>query len=431
MGCGEELMLYFPIDQFLNCSDFNLTLSDKNTLNSGWSEVQQRWNSNMSHYFGNPAGFFPGNPEDPEDGKNWCAWPNPQFLEKSEGAICERYTYYESGNPIPRNHNPLGHLKLKAFNYRPQPFKATEKTQNYAKGIEQAVNDHRYWQKCAAQKAGGGGKWFINMGLDYWFTHDFLYDKATPAGSGEAGKSPIPSRCKTENEDSSTFSYKTLSDEFTKSDCEGGGGEVQICCEDERGCSRPVTWTLDLVKEGSKCRVPPVAPDETVNTGTCRCVVEVEGEGDVPEYKVEEDDLPSQPESEDDEAENCKSKGLEEGKTCIWFGEEILDDEGNGIPPTDEDLCRSIGEDQGTGGEVFTASALTRPANDEGECTCTLSEKCAQGEWIEERNYSQAVLTADSHCEPVFPVPSNIIAAATDSRIVNFVLVLRLLPISI
>ena len=22
----------------------------------------------MSHYFGNPAGFFPGNPEDPEDG---------------------------------------------------------------------------------------------------------------------------------------------------------------------------------------------------------------------------------------------------------------------------------------------------------------------------------------------------------------------------
>lgn len=463
MGCGEELMLYFPMDQFLNCSDFNLTLSDKNTLNSGWSEVQQRWNSNMSHYFGNPAGFFPGNPEDPEDGKHWCAWPNPQFLESSEDAICERYTYQESGKPIPRNHNPLGHLKLKAFNYRPQPFKATEKTQNYAKGVEQAVNDHRYWQKCAAQKAGGGGKWFINMGLDYWFTHDFLYKNATPAvcesvsqgvrdaidgleGSltshacgislgwdawqkseanleacdcgGEAGKSPIPSRCKTENEDSSTFSYKTLSDEFTEDDCKRGGGEVQICCEDERGCSRPITWTLDLVKEGSKCRVPPVF-NETVNTGTCRCVVEVEGEGDVPEYRVEESQLPSQPESEDDEAENCKSKGLEEGKTCIWFGDEIIDDEGNALPPTDEDLCREVGESQDTGGEIFTASALTRPANDEGECTCTLSKECAQGEWTERRSFSQAVLTVDAHCEPVFPVPSNIVAAATDSRIVG------------
>ena len=197
LGCGEELVLYFPLDQFVNCSNFNLTLkSGGNPIMSGWSEVDPSWVDKMGDYFGNAAGFFPGSPEKagPTD---WCGGadgggPSTQlegraniggnhagFSDPDAGVDnCQSYVYQESGAHFAHVRNPRGHMKLRGLNLRPQPFKATEKIQNSAKAYYQANNDQMYWERCVGKKINARAKLFMNMGYEFWFENDFIrYDE--------------------------------------------------------------------------------------------------------------------------------------------------------------------------------------------------------------------------------------------------------------
>ena len=199
--CGEEVVLYLPVDQFLNCSNFNLTLKSETQLRSGWKEPEPMWDERMGAYeYGNPAtniaakvgamdnavagagnisGGFPGIPfstQYPE----WCMNPDANWdgiEDGGQGGLgCDQYVYYASGKEFRRLANAKGAEVLHGFNIQPQPFKPSEEKQNRAKPFQQAVSDKRYWQGCVDHKLGhrnGGGHWFWNYGIDYFMYHDF------------------------------------------------------------------------------------------------------------------------------------------------------------------------------------------------------------------------------------------------------------------
>ena len=146
--CGEEVVLFLPIDQFMNCSDFNLTLSEwslcekndgeiisstthgrradttglqelckedegtwitKNSHRSGWSEPYAGWNPLMGNLMGNPAGSetggggfpltaatyggrgFPGDAIEGIQYSNWCAFPDADWDGQADGHFGDSY----------------------------------------------------------------------------------------------------------------------------------------------------------------------------------------------------------------------------------------------------------------------------------------------------------------------------------------------------
>ena len=122
--CGEEVVLYLPVDQFVNCSNFNLTLSQESGLRSGWPESYDGWDSRMgSHGHGNPVGDqtlnegwtntgqvstiwgIPGDAIEKDQYNWWCGWPDANFDGIPDGGggteNCSSYVYYNSGAPRP------------------------------------------------------------------------------------------------------------------------------------------------------------------------------------------------------------------------------------------------------------------------------------------------------------------------------------------
>ena len=147
---GEEIVLNIPVNQLLNDSNFNLTLSDEITptdpFDSGrttdrsgfqsrtkWREPQPLWNHTMGSIMGNPAeqlfssvypgrvaGPFPGDAINKNRWEWWCSWPDANMDGIADGVLesggdhlnqdknggsaapgwgshCDQWTYYEAG----------------------------------------------------------------------------------------------------------------------------------------------------------------------------------------------------------------------------------------------------------------------------------------------------------------------------------------------
>ena len=231
--CGEEIVLFLPVDQFMNCSDFNLTLSSwhvckkdgkdvqvhtqyeceeeeeghwikKDSLRSGWVESYTAWNPLMGNLHGNAAGDatlngkwpvtasitsmygFPGDAIERNQHEWWCAihdgnWdgraddPGPSLDDYHKS--CSKYVYWNGnqGNYYNELLNRKGADTFYAFNIQPQPFKATEEKQSRAKDMNAAGEDQKHWQMCADHRIrwNGGGHWFWDYGPDYFFYYDF------------------------------------------------------------------------------------------------------------------------------------------------------------------------------------------------------------------------------------------------------------------
>ena len=206
--CGEEVVLFLPVDQFMNCSDFNLTLSQEEGLRSGWPESHAGWDQTMGNLMGNPAGSetgatefplvgatyggrgFPGDAIEGIQHKKWCDHPDSNWDGVADGGVCSQYTYWNAngGSHYHELQNAKGADAFYGFNIQPQPFKATEEKQSRAKDMHQAAGDKKHWQMCASNGVswGGGGHWFWEYGPDYFFYFDFV--KWDEVGiSGKAG----------------------------------------------------------------------------------------------------------------------------------------------------------------------------------------------------------------------------------------------------
>ena len=210
---GLETVLFIPVDQMLNCSNFDLTVKTpiggaKGSEDGKWG--QARWLDSRGDIDGNPAGFYPGtyNYADARY-KSWCDlydWTLDGVADYD--AWCGKFVYYESGytTGFSRLQNPNGHYKLRALNIHPQPFKATEQEQKKHKTYDEAVADVEkfsacidsgvgYWrcydgciaegdthencdQDCGAGMGGSFCNWDMAQGYDFWFKNDFAYTAA-------------------------------------------------------------------------------------------------------------------------------------------------------------------------------------------------------------------------------------------------------------
>ena len=215
---GLETVLFIPVDQMLNCSNFDLTVKStiagaEGTHDNTWG--QARWLDSRGNIDGNPAGFYPGTYNYGSSTSLWCAMEDLNLDGDSDyGTWCQEYVYYESGflggTAIPssfaRISNPKGHYKLRALNIHPQPFKATEQEQKKHKTYDQAVADAAlfsacidsgvsYWQcydgciaegdthencdtDCGEGMGGAFCNWDMTQGYDFWFKNDFAYTAA-------------------------------------------------------------------------------------------------------------------------------------------------------------------------------------------------------------------------------------------------------------
>ena len=212
---GEVTVLYIPMDQIMNCSNLRLTqpspFPSDGDQRGGWREQYGWW--------GNPAGFYPGDPQEGsaqtenEDGSysmsgkhlDWCyRWDfnddgkadwttggrdsyalkvdmtNPGIHWAGKGADydhgpCAQALYWENQlNMEPHNsrsYHPPGDFALRKLNLQYQPFKATERKQNFYKSLAQAKSDRDLFNGCVNQNFGSHCGW---TGLAYWFEHDFV-----------------------------------------------------------------------------------------------------------------------------------------------------------------------------------------------------------------------------------------------------------------
>ena len=200
---GEEIILYLPMDQFLNSSNFNLTLAPENAIRSGWDEVYRNWTPNMGNVMGNPTynelakggagnligGFptkFPGDTINEKPFSNWCDYPDSNYDGTGDYGYCEQYLFYEAGRPHNQTVNAKGAINFYAHNIQPQPFKATEEKQNRAKDLVNAGYEKVAWQECVDVSLGhknGGGPWFFDYGPDYFMYFDLLSSATNKSSS--------------------------------------------------------------------------------------------------------------------------------------------------------------------------------------------------------------------------------------------------------
>ena len=472
MGCGEELVLYFPLDQFVNCSNFNLTLKPgENPIMSGWSEVGPRWTDKMGDYHGNAAGFFPGSPEKtgPTD---WCgsmdgAGPSTMLngIANMGGNLnddnCQQYVYQESGAHFAHIGNPRGHIKLRGLNLRHQPFKATEKIQNSAKAYYQAYNDQKYWEMCI-NAGGGGGKSFMNMGYEFWFENDFIkWDEVGTTKGASVGHIIPGGVCedvhkkvrKWVDSHSGGFRSRHCGDaaqgpfwaawdysmnpqkgcpecgDFTgegscgtSAKCENSNGTVttvsnnssgKSACENGGGkfiecCEWSAICTENIIVN-LKDQAGADKCRETQGMGDCTCVVDdLQGNIRVSETRKLEDD--------------CKPHHTGGWNDCIWLGDEIdidsiIDglDDASEIPDRNV-VCQNSNGAYGTHrGEFTPVKALIRPALNQGECEASTDDGGAGGSWSESCG---PVASDDERCADSVLVPQGLIDIALDKRLV-------------
>jgi len=183
---GKETILYIPIDQMINCSDFRLP----HDINTG--------------ALGNPAGWFP-------DNVNACNNPDEGLdgIADANGSGCSVWIYDKkdgSGAPTSaRRVHPPGEYNLRKLNIKAQPFKATESKQRTVKTLKQAQADMGAHKGCICYNGGdhpvqcprafGDGPTCgmdIDHGLAFWFENDYI---GGPAGGGlcEAARDAIGS----------------------------------------------------------------------------------------------------------------------------------------------------------------------------------------------------------------------------------------------
>ena len=252
--CGEEVVLFLPVDQFMNCSNFNLTLENEQQLRSGWKESEPMWHSQMGDVMGNPAqaiwdkqgfsgaiwggntqGAFPGDAINALQHKDWCDYPDVNDDGDPDKGGCTKFHYFNSngGSFLGELQNAKGADVLYGFNIQPQPFKATEEKQNRAKPWYQAANDRMYWQKCVDHVLGnlnGGGNWFWNYGPDYFMYFDFMrYDEMVTTGSGGPANIGVKSGGLCEEVAQKAFDYVEEKDGFLRrGDCGYGNGPLWV-----------------------------------------------------------------------------------------------------------------------------------------------------------------------------------------------------------
>ena len=214
-GTGEVTVLYIPMDQIMNCSNLRLTqlspFPSSDDQRGGWREQYGWW--------GNPAGFYPGDPQSgttiskngngsysiSEKHLDWCyRWDfnddgqadwttggrdayeltvkhtNPGIHWAGKGADydhgpCAQALYWENQIGMEphnaRSYHPPGDFALRKLNLQYQPFKATERKQNFYKSLAQAKSDRDLFNGCINQNFGSHCAW---TGLAYWFEHDFV-----------------------------------------------------------------------------------------------------------------------------------------------------------------------------------------------------------------------------------------------------------------
>ena len=282
-GTGEVTVLYIPMDQIMNCTNFRKTGVE-------WREEFSWW--------GNPVGFYPGDPQETGAGSysrhlNWCyrtdenqngvadwsesgkgtgaatytqhnvytdealtvpnSWrkkfkldgkqPIPYLYGDAEGqhfgddkwqeeidydhGTCSVALYWENTLGLTphnaRSQHAPGDFAIRNLNLQQQPFKATEKKQNYYKTLAQAKADRGAFDGCINGNFGGYCPW---TGLAYWFEHDFVAwgDHAVCKEIGEKlqkytrGMEDLtdPGRClfnpkftETSNSETNHFEYQT------------------------------------------------------------------------------------------------------------------------------------------------------------------------------------------------------------------------------
>ena len=239
-AAGLETVLFIPVDQMLNCSDFDLTVKTpiagaKGSADGKWGAA--KWMDSRGDVDGNIAGFYPGTYNYGATDSyglspytKWCSREDWNLDGDADyNTQCGKYVYYESGyiNGFNRIDNPKGHYGLRAFNIHPQPFKATEQEQETHKTLDEAQYDSGQFggcidsgydyalcmsickpdeSSCAGKDenncagdaciwdgsacvgncdaacrggligAGGGCAWDMTHGWDFWFRNDFKYD---------------------------------------------------------------------------------------------------------------------------------------------------------------------------------------------------------------------------------------------------------------
>ena len=179
VGQGHELVLYIPIDQMINCSDFRLPFDEKTgSLGNPATALTQQWYPNDV---------------------NACNDSDEQGDGEADinGSGCSRWIYDGSdGSPAPSSHrrvSPPLDFSLHKLNLQAQPFKATEEKQKRAKTLKQAMADWSAHQGCICHNGGdypvrcpepprAGGNTCtmdIDHGLGFWFENDFVGDAST------------------------------------------------------------------------------------------------------------------------------------------------------------------------------------------------------------------------------------------------------------
>ncbi len=383
--CGEEVMLYIPVDQFISCSNFNLTLSQNEGLRSGWSESQAMWNPSMGNPMGNPAGTqtmaagwpktgavyglkgLPGDAIEKEQYSWWCDYPDAGWDGYADGGECQRYIYWNSndGKFTGELQNPKGVDALYAFNLQPQPFKATEEKQSRAKTMKQASDEKTYWQMCVDHKIrwNGGGHWFWEYGPDYFFYHDFaLWDEIGFTGKPGSARYPYVKpggKC------------EAISDK-AQAWIDGHIGQLT------RGsCGSPPLW----VGWQSQSPLTKICPDCYATDEKAKCGVVGTCEGEGGEF------------SQGEESE-C-SEGTWKS-CCEWIEGCTIDGEVGGIP------AKII-----TNYEEFLGGAdpEERDPENKEECEKAKDEGGADGKWYEQCITIQARVDELDDCPPLERIP--------------------------
>ena len=299
---GLETVLFIPVDQMLNCSNFDLTVKTpiagaKGSEDGKWG--QARWLDSRGDIDGNLAGFYPGTYNyTSRDYKSWCSiWDedldgDPDYEHNHEGDViswCGKYVYYESSytNGFARIDNPKGHYKLRALNIHPQPFKATEQEQKKHKTYDEAVTDAAmfsacidsgvgYWQcydgciaegdthencdqDCGAGMGGAFCNWDMTQGYDFWFKNDFAY---TAADNMHAAGGP----CRTIGRQVLDWTIAHYGETQCGGRCNGTGmpGEVGPNWKTWFPCEDPECMELDAMQEPIL-----VTPSECEGRGVC------------------------------------------------------------------------------------------------------------------------------------------------------------------
>ena len=454
--CGEEVVLMLPVDQFLNCSNFNLTLSDQGGApgiyanRSGWKESQALWNPKMGNLMGNPAGSsslqggfpltaatygqkgFPGNAIEHEQHAYWCDYPDADWDGLGDDGVnmnlyhevCQRHIYWNSqdiaGSTGPGTggwskgqlQNAKGADAFYGFNIQPQPFKATEEKQNRAKSMADAAADKENWQRCVDHKLlwNGGGHWFWEYGPDYFFYFDFvLWNEIGTSGTpGSALLNYVkPSYCiKTDDQSLAGLSKEDCLGpvyQWKKTKCEEISDKAQAWIDSHVGM---------LARNGCPDSPPLYVgwnenPDLSALCPDCTTISNALDCGSASSCTYPDDTFTvfntGTMKEYADFLKDCDDKGGVSETCCSWIEGCTLDGRPEGIDVqvvTNYDDCIQGGGDD---------DCIERPATGKAECERDRDKGGAGGKWFEECIMDPARAAKLNECPPLTDIPDGLL----------------------